>query len=134
MWQFEDKEFELNFTSKEIYGFVYVIENTFNNKKYIGKKFFWTPKTRQIKKKKKKYLAESDWKEYFGSNEELLKDIELLGKENFKRTILKLCQNKGECSYIEAKYQFEYDVLRNPLYYNSWIMLKVHRKHLKLLT
>ena len=115
------------------YGFVYNITNILSNKQYIGKKFFYSQKQRQVKGKKKKYKVESDWKEYYGSNEELKKDIELNGKENFTRTIIQLCKTKGECSYYEAKYQFQENVLFYPeLFYNSWIMCKVHRKHLKL--
>jgi len=115
------------------YGFVYMITNVTNDKKYIGKKLFYSQKTKQVKGKKKKYKVESDWKDYFGSNEELLSDVQLLGKNKFFREILKFCCNKGECSYYEAKYQFEYDVLLNPkMYYNSWVMCKIHRKHLKI--
>ena len=35
----------------------------------IGKKFFWSRKTRQVKGKKKKYLGESDWAKYYGSSD-----------------------------------------------------------------
>jgi hypothetical protein len=90
-------------------------------------------KQRQVKGKKKKFKAESDWQEYYGSSDELLKDVESIGKDRFTREVLKMCKNKGECSYYEAKYQYEFDVLLNPTkYYNSWIMCKVHRKHLQL--
>ena len=35
-------------------------------------------------------------------------------------------------SYMEAKYQFEEDVLLKPnLYYNGWIMCRARRAHLK---
>ena len=115
------------------YGFVYNITNVLSNKQYIGKKFFYSQKQRQVKGKKKKYKVESDWKDYYGSNEELKKDVEQYGGDNFTRTIIHLCKTKGECSYYEAKYQFQENVLLFPeLYYNSWIMCKVHRKHLKL--
>ena len=115
------------------YGFVYRITNTESGREYIGKKLFYSMKQRQVKGKKKKFKAESDWQDYYGSNDEILKDIELIGKDKFTRNILKMCKNKGECSYYEAKYQYEFDVLLNPTkYYNSWIMCKVHRKHLQL--
>lgn len=115
------------------YGFVYKIINTETNKQYIGKKLFYSMKQKQVKGKKKKFKAESDWKEYYGSNDQLLSDIEQLGKEKFQRHILRLCKNKGECSYYEARYQFELNVLLFPeLYYNTWIMCKIHRKHLQL--
>ena len=115
------------------YGFVYKIINTLTGRQYIGKKLFYSMKQRQVKGKKKKYKSESDWKDYFGSNDQLLKDIEIAGEDKFERHILRFCKNKGECSYYEAKYQFELDVLSHPeLYYNVWIMCKIHRKHLQL--
>jgi hypothetical protein len=130
MWTYNDQPFTE--PGKQDYGFVYLIENLITGKKYIGKKLFWFKKTRQVKGKKKRYLAPSDWPDYYGSNDELKKDIEELGIDNFSRTILYLCSNKGECSYMEAKLHFEHDVLRKPNdYYNSWIMCRVHRKHLK---
>lgn len=118
--------------SEEHYGFVYVITNLTNQRQYIGKKLFWHKKTKTLKGKKKRYLAESDWKDYFGSSKELLNEVSLLGEQNFKREILNLCANKSECSYYEAREQFLRDVLLNPnLYYNDWISVKVTRKHLE---
>jgi len=90
-------------------------------------------KQKQVNGKKKKYKAESDWLTYYGSNDELIQDVKTLGKDMFTREIIRMCKNKGECTYFEAKYQYEFDVLLNPeQYYNSWIMCKVHRKHLQL--
>jgi len=112
-------------------GFVYIITNKLNGKKYIGKKLLQFRRTKKIKGKSKKVLVESDWRQYFGSNAELNEDVKELGAENFDRTILRFCKSKGECSYWEAKCQFEFDVLLNPQeYYNSWIMVKVRRSHL----
>jgi hypothetical protein len=112
-------------------GFVYNIINLSNNKQYIGKKLFTKSKTKQVKGKKKKLRVASDWQDYYGSNKELQEDVANLGIHNFRREILRLCKTKGECSYYEAKYQFENDVLLNEAYYNSWIMVKVSSKHLK---
>jgi hypothetical protein len=130
-WLYDGNEFDE--LPEQFYGFVYLITNNTTGKRYIGKKLFYSQKQRQVKGKKKKYKVESDWKDYYGSNDELLKDIESAGQDSFTRKILRLCKTKGECSYFEAKYQFEYDVLLNPdLFYNTWIMCKIHRKHLKL--
>lgn len=111
-------------------GFVYLITNLSNNKKYIGKKTLFFKKTRQVKGKKKKYLAESDWKEYYGSNLSLLTDIEKLGKDICKREILCFCRAKGEMSYWEAWYQFNNHVLLDDSYYNEWVSCKIHKRHL----
>lgn len=114
---------------EEYYGFVYLIENLVDNKKYIGKKLFISSRTKVVKKKKKKVKSESNWKSYYGSNLELASDVEKHGPHNFKRTILRLCKTKGECNYFEAKEQFALDVLRKEEYYNTWIMVKVHKSH-----
>jgi len=116
---------------EDAYGFVYKITNTTNGKSYIGKKLFWARKTKVLKGKKKRYLAESDWKKYYGSSPSLQRDIELLGVDKFTRIIVRLCKNKGECTYYEAKEQFDNGVLLNPeMFYNDWIICKVHRKHI----
>jgi hypothetical protein len=91
----------LNFTEDLIgdsYGFVYMITNLETGRKYIGKKLFYFSKTRQVKGKKKKFKVVSDWPTYYGSSEELQKDVVLYGKEKFKREIIHLCKSKGECS------------------------------------
>ena len=112
------------------YGFVYCITNKATNKKYIGKKLFWFKKTRQVKGNKKRYLAESDWKSYYGSSLELQKDVNELGEELFEREILHLCKSKSECSYYEGHEQFQRAVLFHPeLYYNDWIIVRVQRRH-----
>lgn len=115
-------------------GFVYLITNLETGKKYIGKKnFISTRKLPPLKGKtnKRKKVAESDWKEYYSSSEEVKLLVESKGSQNFKREILKLCETKGTMSYWEAKLQFEYDVLLSEDYYNEFIGCKIHSKHLK---
>lgn len=127
MWYYNNEPFE---NIGEYVGFVYLITNLTNNKKYIGKKIFHFTKTKQVKKKKKRVKVESDWKEYFGSNKNLNEDVESLGKENFKREIIRLCKTKGECSYFEAKEQFERNALLLDEYYNEYMLLRVSKSHL----
>lgn len=132
MWILNGKEFKEEDT-KEFTGFVYCITNLVNNKKYIGKKTFTFSRTlKPLKgsKRKRKKIISSNWQDYYGSNKELLLDVEKYGKENFHREILKLCKTKGEASYFEAKYQFEKDVLLSEEYYNTWISVKVTGSHL----
>jgi len=118
----------------EYYGFVYIITNKINGRKYIGKKFFWAIKRRQVNKIRKRYKAESDWKEYWSSSDELKLDIEKLGKENFSKEIIHLCKSKGVTNYLEAKEQFKRNVLENNVeWYNTWIMVRVNRSHLNKL-
>jgi hypothetical protein len=117
----------------EYYGFVYIITNLLSGKQYIGKKFFWATKRKQVNKVRKRIKVESDWKEYWSSSDEVKADVEQLGPENFKREIIYLCKNKGTTNYLEAKEQFTRSVLENrDRWYNSWIMVKVSRSHIKL--
>jgi tyrosyl-tRNA synthetase len=131
-WLYEGKEYEpVELDPKKTYGFVYLIENLETGKKYIGKKLLFASKTRQVNKKKKRYKAESDWKTYYGSSESLLADVTKFGKDKFSRTILRLCATKAECSYHEAREQFERNVLLSDEYYNLWISVRVRKAHLK---
>ena len=114
-----------------VIGFVYKIKNEVNGRLYLGKKNFFASKTRQVKKKKKRYKVESDWKSYYGSNEELQADVARLGAENFTREILFLCKSKGEMSYRETQIILNEGALLSPLWYNSWVSCKIHAKHLK---
>ena len=132
MWIYNDEIFDT--TPEEYQGFVYRITDLTNNKKYIGKKFFWKPKTLPITKTRKRRVktrTESDWRTYYGSSKEVQQLVEDKGKENYKREILKLCLTKGECSYFEAKYQFKYDVLLSDEYYNELISCKIHSRHVR---
>jgi hypothetical protein len=109
-------------------GFVYIITNKSNNKKYIGKKLAQFKKSKpplKGKKLKRRFTVESDWREYWGSSEKLLEDVSILGKENFKREILYFCTNRSELSYLEAKEQFDRRVLETDEYYNGIIDVKV---------
>lgn len=129
-WIYQGKPFQLP-EDHEWYGFVYLITNKHDGRKYCGKKFFWSRTTRVKNKKRKKVLIESDWKTYFGSNNQLKEDVANIGADVFIREILHLCRSKSECAYLEAKEQFDREVLLSKEYYNSWISLKITKKHLQ---
>ena len=132
MWYYNDKVFDE--TPEEYQGFVYMITELDTGKKYIGKKFFWKPKILPITKSRKRRVktrVESDWKKYYGSSTQAQMLVEQKGVDNYRRDVLYLCKTKGECSYYEAKLQFQYDVLLSDEYYNAFIGCKIHSKHLK---
>ena len=114
-------------------GFIYLITNTINGRKYVGQKGFWTRKTKITKGVKKKIKVESDWRDYYGSCQELLNDISELGKENFTREILSLHKAKGVMNYVESKMQFDLKVLESDEYYNRIINCRINQSHLKTL-
>ena len=120
-------------------GFVYIITNIISGRKYIGKKLAKFSKTtykivklKNGTKKKKKIRGkiDSDWREYYGSSPALSKDIAELGSENFTREILFYCKSKSECSYIEAREQFNHKVLESNDWYNGHIQVRVHGSHI----
>jgi hypothetical protein len=133
-WLYNDEPVEN--IPEDVVGFVYLITNTTNGKKYIGKKLAQFRRTRpplKGRKNKRRSTVESDWRDYYGSSDNLTADIELLGKENFKREILFYCYSKGECSYIEAREQFRHKVLESDEWYNGHIRVRVHQSQ-KILT
>ena len=114
------------------YGFVYRITNTTNSKSYIGRKYF--VQKRKPKGGKRRVTSESNWKQYYGSSDELKQDIRRDGKDTFRREILSLHRTLGRVNYEETKQLFLHNVLAeklddgSPAYYNSNILGRYYRK------
>ena len=130
-WTFGGAPF-LSENINNYFGFVYLITNLQNGRKYIGRKYFWS--FRKPAGKKRKVKQESDWKKYYGSCPELKDDLKLFGKESFSREILSLHETKGSCNFEETKQLFLNNVLSEaldegvPAYYNSNILGRYMRK------
>ena len=127
-----------------IHGFVYIITNKFNKKFYIGKKILRNNLSKKLTKKeisewskpgrvpkKKKEIKESNWKEYWGSNKDLLEDLNKFGQENFERRILQFCRTSKQLTYMEMLWQIEFNVLCSDNCYNQSISGRFYRKDLE---
>jgi hypothetical protein len=116
-------------------GFVYIITNTVSGRMYVGKKLarfkttrykMHTQKNGKKVRKKIRGAVASDWQEYHGSSDQLNRDVESIGRDQFRREILYYCRSKAECNYIEAREQFARKVLESDQYYNGHIRVRVH--------
>lgn len=130
-WMYNDAPIDPEKTVDFI-GFIYIITNETNGRQYIGKKLLKFKKTKTIKGKKKKFLHNSDWQSYWGSNDDLKEDVKTLGESKFRREIIRFCTTKSELTYFELKEQIVRGVLESDAYYNAWIMARVRKSHLKL--
>lgn len=116
-------------------GFVYIITNTVSGRMYVGKKLarfkttrykMHTQKNGKKVRKKIRGAVASDWQDYYGSSDQLNRDVESVGRDRFQREILYYCKSKAECNYIEAREQFARKVLESDQYYNGHIRVRVH--------
>ena len=83
-WTYRGKPIDI--LPQDVEGFVYLITNLTNNKKYVGKKlakFKTTKPPLKGKKNKRRGYKESDWKEYWGSSDHLNEDVSKLGPDKF---------------------------------------------------
>jgi len=116
---------------EDVVGFVYLITNLTNGRMYVGKKLARFKRSRpplKGRKNKRRYKVDSDWRDYYGSSDELSADVMKLGKDKFQREILFYCHSKAELSYVEAREQFARKVLESNDYYNGHIRVRVHGK------
>jgi hypothetical protein len=138
VWLYENTQIQE--LPEDCVGFVYLITNKLSGRKYIGKKLAKFSKTSyrvvklkngNKKRKKIKSKIDSDWQLYYGSNDQLNRDILAQGADNFTREILFYCKSKAECSYVEAREQFNHRVLESDEWYNGQIVCRIHGSHIK---
>jgi hypothetical protein len=138
VWLYENTQ--ISELPEDCVGFVYMITNNLTGRRYIGKKLakfsrttYKVVKLKNGNKKRKRIRTkiDSDWQTYWSSSDELNKDIELLGEDNFTREILFYCRSKAECTYVEAREQFSRKVLESDDYYNGQISCRIHQSHIK---
>jgi len=111
------------------FGFIYLITNLLNNKKYVGRKYVSSTRKKPLtakqkregKKRQIKVTTESDWREYMGSSKPLLEDIAKYGKDNFRFEILIFAETKGQTNFLEETAHHKLNVLIDPDFYNDSI-------------
>lgn len=147
MWYYNNKEITEEEIDNKYVGFVYVITNLSNNRKYIGQKMLKRKVKKQLVKRDKngkvikdkngksikvrKTITESsDWLTYYGSNEHLNKEVKEIGKDNFRRDILFFCVSKAQMNYVETFLQFKYNVLFDETYYNGIVNCRISTSQL----
>ncbi|WP_346269362.1 hypothetical protein [Rhizobium wenxiniae] len=84
------------FTSADIgdhVGFVYLLTDRINSKKFVGKKLFFSTKTLPpLKGGKRKKTLESDWQTYCSSSPVIKTIVAEHGIDRFQREIVHLCR------------------------------------------
>lgn len=113
-------------------AFVYLFTNKITGKQYIGFKNVVSSKIRTVKGKRKRIKVESDWKTYYSSSQDVLRDVAKYGKGNFIREIIMMTSTKSVGKYYEAWYQFNRNVLTSDhqRYYNGIVNLRVNHNTL----
>ena len=122
---------------KGAFGFVYLLTNLTNGRKYIGKKVFFNHTTKRLTKKEiknlpdkraskyKTIIKESNWLVYTGSNQKLNDDIK--NGAVIHREILLFVFSKRMLTYAETKALFCYEVLESEEYYNENILNRFYK-------
>lgn len=90
----------------DLLGFIYVLENKHDGRKYIGKKQFWF--------KRGSYWIESDWRTYYGSSRVVSGVVQEYGSDAFDSRILGVFSSKRALRYAETS-----AIIRSGLYLNQ---------------
>lgn len=142
MWFYKGQVIkEISEFPENTYGFIYKITRIEDGKFYVGRKNLYSERTKALTKKelaehtgkgkkptKKKVIAESDWKEYYGSEASLKAEVKQLGKGAFKREVLHLCTHKKQMTYQELRHQILQGCLESDNCFNGNILGKFWKK------
>ena len=133
------------------YGFIYEVRHKPSDTRYIGKKVLFFERNKRLGKRalqalkeeraknglkgrvplKQKIRTESDWKDYFGSQKEIvaLSKNDIAG-ENWEKRILEFVPSKKLLTYYETKHLFINNVLEDNYssHINDNILGKFYRK------
>jgi hypothetical protein len=134
-WLYEGKPFTPDYESldPEYVGFVYQITDNETGETYIGQKRLHKPKTlpkTKTRKRRVKTIVESDWRNYWSSNDVIKERVAGGDTDRYTREILRFGYSKGDLSYLETVEQIERGVLFTPKYLNGIINCRIHQKHI----
>lgn len=148
-WRFKDKLItEIADMPEGTFGFIYRVTHLPTKQKYIGKKVLFFERNVKLGKRelealkeerkaagiggrvpqKKKVVKESDWKEYYGSQEEIKKLVRSSKPEDWTREILDFVPTKKLLTYYEIKHIFINNALEDNDFLNDNILGKFYKK------
>ena len=84
-----------------MYGYIFVVANTVNDKKYVGK-----------------YASVKFSKKYFGDNPTLLADVKKYGADKFTVRMIRACETKAEFDWMYNQFLAEFKALEDSNFYN----------------
>lgn len=84
-----------------MYGYIFIVENTVNDKKYIGK-----------------FASVKFNRKYLGDNSKLLADVEKYGADKFTSKMLRACETKPEFDWMYNQFLAEFKALEDSKFYN----------------
>ena len=128
-WIYKGSPFDLSIDDIEKngwYGFVYIISFPFLNRKYIGKKLFFSSRTLKPlkgKKRRRRIKKESNWRSYKSSSNDVQELIQKHKGKDVIYEILSLHPNKAETNYSELVHQIMLNVLESRGFDNERIYL-----------
>lgn len=133
-WLLKGKPFapEYDALDPDWVGFVYLITDSVTGQMYVGQKRFHRQKTLPItktRKRRKKTLVESDWKNYWSSNEVIKQAVNDGLSDRYIREIIRFGYSKGDLNLLEMMEQIDREVLFDDKYLNGIVNVRIHRKH-----